>query len=100
MRRVPYPLTEKVIDWFDYLWYTNKITDEENVLTSLPDKLKAEIAIQMHLDTLKRVEIFQNTEEGFLSELVLRLRMVLFAPGDYVCRKGDLISFWKLSVKN
>ncbi|TPP58647.1 Cyclic nucleotide-gated cation channel alpha-3 [Fasciola gigantica] len=90
MRRVPYPLTEKVIDWFDYLWYTNKITDEENVLTNLPDKLKAEIAIQMHLDTLKRVEIFQNTEEGFLSELVLRLRMVLFAPGDYVCRKGEI----------
>ncbi|CAH8503989.1 unnamed protein product, partial [Dicrocoelium dendriticum] len=62
----------------------------ENVLNSLPDKLKAEIAIQMHLDTLKRVEIFQNTEEGFLSELVLRLRMVLFAPGDFVCRKGEI----------
>ncbi|OON13687.1 cyclic nucleotide-binding domain protein, partial [Opisthorchis viverrini] len=90
IRCVPYPLQERVINWFDYLWYTNKITDEDNVLNSLPDKLKAEIAIQMHLDTLKRVEIFQNTEEGFLSELVLRLRMVLFAPGDYVCRKGEI----------
>ncbi len=42
----------------------------------------------MHLDTLKRVEIFQNTEAGFLCELVLRLRPVLFSPGDYICRKG------------
>ncbi|KAA3672623.1 cyclic nucleotide gated channel alpha 3, partial [Paragonimus westermani] len=90
LRRVPYSLQERVINWFDYLWYTNKITDEENVLNDLPDKLRAEIAIQMHLDTLKRVEIFQNTEEGFLSELVLHLRMVLFAPGDYVCRKGEI----------
>jgi CRP-like cAMP-binding protein len=34
------------------------------------------------------VEIFQNTEAGFLCELVLRLRPVLFSPGDYICRKG------------
>lgn len=52
------------------------------------DKLKAEIAINVHLDTLRRVEIFQNTEAGFLCELVLRLRPVLFSPGDYICRKG------------
>lgn len=54
------------------------------------DKLKAEIAINVHLDTLKRVEIFQNTEAGFLCELVLKLRPVLFSPGDYICRKGML----------
>lgn len=57
-------------------------------LYSVADKLKAEIAINVHLDTLKRVEIFQNTEAGFLCELVLRLRPVLFSPGDYICRKG------------
>lgn len=43
------------------------------------------------MDTLKRVEIFQNTEAGFLCELVLRLRPVLFSPGDYICRKGKYI---------
>ena len=52
------------------------------------DKLKGEIAIHVHLDTLKRVEIFQNTEAGFLCELVLSLKPVLFSPGDYICRKG------------
>lgn len=56
--------------------------------TCISDKLKAEIAINVHLDTLRRVEIFQNTEAGFLCELVLRLRPVLFSPGDYICRKG------------
>lgn len=53
-------------------------------------KLKAEIAIHVHLDTLKRVEIFQNTEAGFLCALVLRLKPVLFSPSDYVCRKGEI----------
>ena len=59
------------------------------LLIFFPDKLKGEIAIHVHLDTLKRVEIFQNTEAGFLCELVLRLRPVLFSPGDYICRKGN-----------
>lgn len=52
----------------------------------------------MHLDTLRRVEIFQNTEAGFLCELVLRLRPVLFSPGDYICRKGKLKAVEGFSV--
>ncbi|XP_052104842.1 cyclic nucleotide-gated channel rod photoreceptor subunit alpha-like [Mytilus californianus] len=90
LRRVPMRLQDRVIKWFDYLWYCNKSTDEERTLSLLPDKLKAEIAIHVHLDTLKRVEIFQNTESGFLCELVLRLKPVLFSPGDYICRKGEV----------
>ncbi|EAT37837.1 AAEL010216-PA [Aedes aegypti] len=90
MRRVPNHLQVKVIKWFDYLWLTQKCSDEERAVSCLPDKLKAEIAINVHLDTLKRVEIFQNTEAGFLCELVLKLRPVLFSPGDFICRKGEV----------
>ncbi|XP_071519853.1 uncharacterized protein [Panulirus ornatus] len=90
MRRVPAHLQGKVIKWFDYLWLTQKCSDEEKAVSCLPDKLKAEMAIHVHLDTLKRVEIFQNTEAGFLCELVLHLRPVLFSPGDYICRKGEV----------
>ena len=88
LRRVPLRLQDRVIKWFDYLWLSKKSSDETHTLNLLPDKLKAEIALHVHLDTLKRVEIFQNTEAGFLCELVLKLRPVLFSPGDYICRKG------------
>ncbi|CAG9107980.1 unnamed protein product [Plutella xylostella] len=54
MRRVPTHLQVKVIKWFDYLWLTQKCSDEEKAVSCLPDKLKAEIAINVHLDTLKR----------------------------------------------
>ena len=68
--------------------FTQKTSKILNFFPFFTDKLKGEIAIHVHLDTLKRVEIFQNTEAGFLCELVLRLRPVLFSPGDYICRKG------------
>lgn len=69
---------------------SQKSSDEERSVGCLPDRLKAEIAIHVHLNTLKRVDIFQNTEAGFLCELVLRLKPVLFSPGDYVCRKDEV----------
>ena len=69
-------------------FFYSGLTKAINKKLYFSDKLKAEIAINVHLDTLKRVEIFQNTEAGFLCELVLRLRPVLFSPGDYICRKG------------
>lgn len=80
----------RVIKWFDYLWNNGKAQDEREVLRYLPDKLKAEIAIQVHMETLKKVRIFADCEAGLLIELVLKLRPQVFSPGDYICKKGDI----------
>ncbi|KFZ63379.1 Cyclic nucleotide-gated olfactory channel, partial [Antrostomus carolinensis] len=89
-RKVSKDMETKVIKWFDYLWTNKKAVDEREVLKNLPDKLRAEIAINVHLETLKKVRIFQNCEAGLLVELVLKLRLQVFSPGDYICRKGDI----------
>lgn len=89
-RKVSKDLEARVIKWFDYLWTEKKTCDEREVLKNLPDKLKAEIAINVHLDTLKKVRIFQDCEAGLLIELVLKLRPQVFSPGDYICKKGDI----------
>lgn len=52
--------------------------------------LKAEIAMIVHLDTLRRVTLFKECEAGLLMELVLKLKLLVFSPGDFVCRKGDI----------
>uniref|UniRef100_A0A8C6WMU4 Cyclic nucleotide gated channel subunit alpha 3a n=1 Tax=Neogobius melanostomus TaxID=47308 RepID=A0A8C6WMU4_9GOBI len=89
-RKVTKELEARVIKWFDYLWTEKKTCDEKEVLKHLPDKLKAEIAINVHLDTLKKVRIFQDCEAGLLIELVLKLQPQVFSPGDYICKKGDI----------
>ncbi|XP_077163875.1 cyclic nucleotide-gated channel alpha-2 isoform X1 [Paroedura picta] len=89
-RKVSKDMEAKVIRWFDYLWTNKKTVDEWEVLRNLPDKLRAEIAINVHLETLKKVRIFQDCEAGLLVELVLKLRLQVFSPGDYICRKGDV----------
>ncbi|KAM4547569.1 cyclic nucleotide-gated cation channel-like [Fundulus diaphanus] len=89
-RKVSRQLESRVIKWFDYLWTNKKAVDEQEVLKNLPNKLRAEIAINVHLETLKKVRIFQDCEAGLLVELVLKLRPQVFSPGDYICRKGDI----------
>ncbi|XP_017044748.1 cyclic nucleotide-gated cation channel subunit A isoform X2 [Drosophila ficusphila] len=89
-RRVGHELEARVIRWFAYTWSQSGALDEERVLAALPDKLKAEIAIQVHMDTLKQVRIFHDTEPGLLEALVLKLKLQVFSPGDYICRKGDV----------
>nr|XP_030694747.1 cyclic nucleotide-gated cation channel alpha-3 isoform X2 [Globicephala melas] len=89
-RKVTKDLETRVIRWFDYLWANKKTVDEREVLKCLPDKLRAEIAISVHLDTLRKVRIFQDCEAGLLVELVLKLRPAVFSPGDYICKKGDI----------
>jgi hypothetical protein len=51
--------------------------------------LRVEIAIHVHLAALKRVPIFAEAQPGLLVELVTRLKLQIFSPGDYVCRKGE-----------
>ncbi|KAM6413503.1 cyclic nucleotide-gated channel alpha-2 [Rhynochetos jubatus] len=88
--KVSKDMETKVIKWFDYLWTNKKAINEQEVLKNLPDKLRAEIAINVHLETLKKVRIFQDCEAGLLVELVLKFRLQVFSPGDYICRKGDI----------
>jgi len=80
-----------VITWFDYLWLSGESTmDEGSALGHLPESIRAEIATSVHAATLRRVAIFRECETGLLTQLVLKLRPSAFAPGDYVCRKGDI----------
>lgn len=40
MRRVPNHLQVKVIKWFDYLWLTQKCSDEEKAVSCLPGETR------------------------------------------------------------
>lgn len=101
---VPDNLQARVIKWFDYLWTHGHPVDNNTALNALPDKLKAEIAIHVHFETLKKVDFFDHCDQSFLWELVLRLQIQVYSPGDYVCRKGDMgremyiVSHGKLEV--
>ena len=68
-------------------------TDGESSLLSLPRKLQTDIALDVHIETLAKVQLFHGCERGLIQDLVLRLKPVLFLPNDLVCKKvsSDLL---------
>ncbi|XP_022087663.1 cyclic nucleotide-gated channel rod photoreceptor subunit alpha-like isoform X1 [Acanthaster planci] len=89
-RKVPDVLQTRVKKWSDYAWSRTQALDDQTFLEILPPRLRAEIAIHVHLETLKKVKIFEDCEQGLLCELVLKLRSQIFSPGDYICRRGEI----------
>uniref|UniRef100_A0AAY4BLN7 Cyclic nucleotide-binding domain-containing protein n=1 Tax=Denticeps clupeoides TaxID=299321 RepID=A0AAY4BLN7_9TELE len=89
-RRISKDLRKRVDSWYQHLHINKKITRENEILQLLPDTLRTEIAVSVHLPILSKVTIFQNCETSLLEELVVKLTPQVYSPGEYVCRKGDV----------
>ncbi|CAL8070629.1 unnamed protein product [Orchesella dallaii] len=87
---VPNRLQRRVKRWLSYTWEQQKTLDETRILSLLPKNMKAEIALNIHVETLAKVKLFQNCETAFLRDLVVKLRSIIILPGDFVCRKGEI----------
>ncbi|KAL5112896.1 Cyclic nucleotide-gated channel rod photoreceptor subunit alpha [Taenia crassiceps] len=89
---VPQRLRNRVLRWYDYAWERRRLFGENdlNCLGHLPEKLKTELALHVHLETLKKVTIFHECRPEFLHDLVLKMRPYIFTPGDLICRKGEV----------
>ncbi|XP_062909060.1 cyclic nucleotide-gated cation channel alpha-4 [Mobula hypostoma] len=83
-------LAQRVSRWAEHLRLHAKRTDEEQVLRVLPGRLRALLAADVHLRALDKVRLFSSCEAGLLRQLVARLRLQVFSPGDLVCRRGEV----------
>uniref|UniRef100_A0A8C8REC8 Cyclic nucleotide gated channel subunit alpha 4 n=1 Tax=Pelusios castaneus TaxID=367368 RepID=A0A8C8REC8_9SAUR len=90
LHRVGRQLEHRVAGWHQHLRLNRKMTNELEILQHLPERLRAEVAVSVHLPTLRKVQLFQSCEQSLLEELVLKLRPQVYSPGEYVCRKGDI----------
>ncbi|XP_063813005.1 cyclic nucleotide-gated cation channel alpha-4 isoform X2 [Pseudophryne corroboree] len=90
MYKVNRSLKKKVIAWHQHLQINKKLTNENQILENLPEKLRVEVAVSVHMSTMSKVQIFQNCEKSLLEELVLKLKPQVYSPGEYVCKKGDI----------
>ena len=66
-----------------------QIFEENQLLEYLPMKMRTDLAMRVHFPTLGKVKLFKNCEPGLLKDLVVHLKLVIYLPGDYICRKGD-----------
>ncbi len=89
-RKIPEGLQERVRSYYAYLWESRRGYDESNVLTDLPGSLKVEVSLFLNKDIIEKVPIFQGANDDLVQQIVMNLRPVVYTPGDYVFRKGEV----------
>ncbi len=73
-----------------FTWEQQKSLNESQILDALPLKIRTDIAMRVHYETLVKVKLFRNCEPGMLSDLVVLLAPMFYLPGDLVCMKNDI----------
>ncbi|XP_077983104.1 uncharacterized protein LOC144437944 [Glandiceps talaboti] len=88
--KIPESVQKRVRMWYLYNWERGELLDEKEVMEAVPIKMQTDLAIHVHMGTLSKVSLFQDCDKMLLRDLVLKLRSVLYLPGDSICTKGEV----------
>ncbi|XP_005734784.1 cyclic nucleotide-gated cation channel beta-1 isoform X2 [Pundamilia nyererei] len=88
--RIPRDVQNRVKTWYNYTWQSQGMLDEQELLNQLPDKMRLDIAIDVSYSIVSKVPLFQGCDRQMIFDMLKSLRSVVYLPGDYVCKKGEV----------
>ncbi|XP_053534209.1 cyclic nucleotide-gated cation channel beta-1 [Ictalurus punctatus] len=88
--RIPREVQNRVKTWYDYTWQSQGMLDEQELLIQLPDKMRLDIAVDVNYTIVSKVALFQGCDRQMIFDMLKRLKSVVYLPGDYVCKKGEI----------
>ncbi|XP_039619155.1 cyclic nucleotide-gated cation channel beta-1-like isoform X2 [Polypterus senegalus] len=80
----------RIKTWYEYTWKSQGMLDEQELLVQLPDKMRLDIAVDVSYSIVSKVPLFQGCDLQMIYDMLKRLRSVVYLPGDYVCKKGEI----------
>jgi len=86
---VPEDLQERVRNYYRYLWEIHKSTTTGTLLNELPHTLEVDLALFLNRNILEKVPYFSDADDLFIREIVQRMELLVFLPGDYIIRQGE-----------
>ncbi|KAB5571614.1 hypothetical protein PHYPO_G00227060 [Pangasianodon hypophthalmus] len=88
--RIPKDVQNRVKTWYNYTWQSQGMLNEEELLVQLPDKMRLDIAVDVNYSIVSKVPLFEGCDRQMIYDMLKRLRSVVYLPGDYVCKKGEV----------
>ncbi|XP_032813579.2 cyclic nucleotide-gated channel beta-1-like [Petromyzon marinus] len=90
MYHISRAVQNRVRMWYEYTWASQGMLDESELLEKLPIKMRLEIAIDVNYTIVNKVALFKGCDRQMIYDMLLRLKSVVYLPGDFVCKKGEL----------
>jgi len=87
-RRIPKHLGHKIHRHYKYAWKRTQVFKEEEILFELPNALRAECALFVHQDIIRKVPLFSQLGQDVVPSLASRLKPSLASKGDVVVKEG------------
>ncbi len=86
---IPQALQDRVRGYYRYLWKTHKSATTHALLDELPPALSVDLALYLNRAILERMPYFTDAGETFIREIVQRLRLQIYLPGDPILLQGE-----------
>ncbi|XP_065804785.1 cyclic nucleotide-gated channel beta-3 [Labrus bergylta] len=87
---IPKHVQNRVRTWYNYTWAAQGMLDESELLDKMPLVMKTAIAVDINLATFQKIALFQGCDQQMLVDMLLRLKSIVYLPGDFVVKKGDI----------
>ncbi|XP_068566197.1 cyclic nucleotide-gated channel beta-3 [Cebidichthys violaceus] len=87
---IPSLVQNRVRTWFTYTWDAQGMLDESELLDKMPLVMRTAIAVDINLSTFQKIDLFKGCDQQMLVDMLLRLKSIVYLPGDFVVKKGDI----------
>ncbi|XP_077480793.1 cyclic nucleotide-gated channel beta-3-like isoform X1 [Stigmatopora argus] len=87
---IPKYVQNRIRNWYNYTWDSQGMLDESELLDKMPLVMKTAIAVDVNLATFQKIALFQGCDQQMLVDMLLRLKSIIYLPGDFVVKKGDI----------
>ncbi|XP_060950301.1 cyclic nucleotide-gated cation channel beta-3-like [Limanda limanda] len=88
--RISNVVQNRVRTWYNYTWAEQGMLDESELLDKMPLVMRVAVAVDINLATFQKIALFQGCDQQMLVDMLLRLKSILYLPGDFVVQKGDI----------
>ncbi|XP_069554211.1 cyclic nucleotide-gated channel beta-3 [Brachyistius frenatus] len=87
---IPKLVQNRIRTWYNYTWAAQGMLDESELLDKMPLVMRTAIAVDINLATFQKIALFQGCDQQMLVDMLLRLKSIIYLPGDFVVQKGDI----------
>uniref|UniRef100_A0A3Q3C4E8 Cyclic nucleotide-gated cation channel beta-3-like n=1 Tax=Haplochromis burtoni TaxID=8153 RepID=A0A3Q3C4E8_HAPBU len=87
---IPSLIQNRVRTWYTYTWDAQGMLDESELLDKMPLVMRTAIAVDINLATFQKIDLFKGCDQQMLVDMLLRLKSIIYLPGDFVVKKGDI----------
>uniref|UniRef100_A0A8C2KCL9 Cyclic nucleotide gated channel subunit beta 3, tandem duplicate 2 n=1 Tax=Cyprinus carpio TaxID=7962 RepID=A0A8C2KCL9_CYPCA len=87
---IPRLVQTRVRTWYNYTWDSQGMLDVSELLEQMPLVMRTAIAVDINLATFQKSDLLKGCNNQMLVDMLLRLKSIVYLPGDFVCKKGDI----------